>query len=448
MATESTSTTTSLSLAADLVPVYIKEKLLMIAEKNTIFMDIGDKEDLPENNGKTVQFTRYERLPLPTTPLTESDSPASTALTTSIVQAVMDQWGQVVNISDVAELTVRHPVMRTALQRLGTAGAELMDREVQKVLMGSSNVYFPNARTSRSALVAGDFLGTDDIRKIVSTLRNNGAPNYDGTNYVGVFDPFVEMDISKDSTFVTAASYSIIKTLLNGEIGQWMGVRWKRSNFIPIITRISAGAASVGNVLPGAAGNLNSANMVGFANLNVQWKVTRLDSQTGFETAIGDSTAQTITAGDVLRITLTQATIGNGTYNIYASLEGGVAGTETFQLRVVVAGANVIIDIAKGIGTGTEVTTGNTPAIVVRATGALAPANASSAGNVHTTYVFGKESFGVVTLQGMKTYLTPQTASDSDPLVQRRKMGYKCFWKAVIKNTAFFTRAESLSAFN
>src|SRR5436190_10574411 len=157
------------------------------------------------------------------------------------MQSVMDQWGQVVNISDVAELTVRHPVMRVGTQRLGTAGAELMDREVQKVLMGSSNVYFPNARASRSALVAGDFLGTDDIRKMVSTLRSNGAPNYDGSNYVGVFDPFVEMDISKDATYVTAASYSNIKTLLNGEVGQWMGVRWKRSNFIPIISRISAG---------------------------------------------------------------------------------------------------------------------------------------------------------------------------------------------------------------
>lgn len=440
MATETTSNTTSLSLAADLVPVYIKEKLLSVAEKQTIFMDIGDKEDLPEGNGKTVQFTRYERLTLPTTPLTESDSPASTALTTSIVQAVMDQWGQVVNISDVAELTVRHPVMRTALQRLGTAGAELMDREVQKVLMGSSNVYFPNARTSRSGLLAGDFLGTDDVRKIVSTLRSNGAPNYDGSNYVGVFDPFVEMDISKDATFVTASSYSNLKTLLNGEVGQWMGVRWKRSNYIPVLSVISTGFTIT------AAGNTSVNSFTGFAaGSTVQVTVTKLDATTGFETGISATQAVTNAAAFRAIGTITAA----GTYNIYCTLENGAAGTQTFQFRLTFAGSTITWNIAKGIGGGVETPTSATaPEFVVRATGAVAPPAASAAGNVHTTYVFGKESFGVVSLQGMKTYMSPATASDSDPLVQRRKMGYKVMFKAVIKNTAFFTRAESLSAFN
>lgn len=436
MATETTSNTTSLSLAADLVPVYIKEKLLSIAEKQTVFMDIADKEDLPDNNGKTVQFTRYERLALPTTPLTESDSPASTALTTSIVQAVMDQWGQVVNISDVAELTVKHPVMRVALSRLGTAGAELMDREIQKVLQGSSNVYFPNARTSRSGLLAGDFLGTDDIRKIVSTLRANGAPNFDGSNFVGVFDPFVEMDISKDSTFVTASSYSNLKTLLNGEVGQWMGVRWKRSNLIPIITQLAAVTTAAITTAPATA--------TGFA-ATVQAKVTRLDPSTGFETAIANGVPiATAGASGTAQITIAVA----GTFNIYLSLDGGAAGTETFQIRVTGPTTGTHVRINKGIGTSSEVITATAADIIVRSTGAVAPPNTTAAGNVHTTYVFGKESFGVVSLQGMKTYMTAASASDSDPLVQRRKMGYKVMFKAVIKNTAFFSRAEALSMFN
>ena len=38
---------TSSSLASDLVPLLIKEKLLMLAEKELVFYDIGDKEDLP-----------------------------------------------------------------------------------------------------------------------------------------------------------------------------------------------------------------------------------------------------------------------------------------------------------------------------------------------------------------------------------------------------------------
>jgi len=113
-----------------------------------------------------------------------------------------------------------------------------------------------------------------------------------------------------------------------------------------------------------------------------------------------------------------------------------------------VAGTSFQLKVYKGLGTGVVVNTGLTQEIVVSITGAIAPPDTSTAGNVHTTYVFGKESFGVVDLSGMKTYMTPPTASDSDPLVQRRKIGWKQMFKAVIKNTDFFRRLESLSAFN
>lgn len=445
MPSEITSTTTSLSLSADLVPLYIKEKLLSLAEKQTVFMDIADKEDLPEGNGKTVQFTRYERLALPNSPITESDTPSSTALTTSLVQAVMDQWGAIVNISDVAELTVKHPVMRVAMQRLGTQSGETIDREIQKVLMGSSNINFPNARTSRSGLLAGDFPSTDDVRKIVSTLRANGAMNYDGSNFLGVFDPYIEMDISKDATFVTASSYSNLKTLLNGEVGQWMGVRWKRSNLIPIFVNL----VTTGFTL-NLAGAAVPTSMTAFTTSSTgSLKITKLDSATGFETQIMASQPVTFAAGTGYAVTTTNS----GIFNLYVTLESGAAGTETFQTRFTGPTTGTGIRIAKGIGTGAEATTGTagqpTAAdLVVRATGAVAPPNTSTAGNVHITYVFGKESFGVVSLQGLKTYMTSATSSDSDPLVQRRKMGWKTMFKAVIKNTDFYRRLESLSAFN
>ena len=64
------------------------------------------------------------------------------------------------------------------------------------------------------------------------------------------------------------------------------------------------------------------------------------------------------------------------------------------------------------------------------------------------SYVFGKESFGVVDLAGLETTLTPSTPTDSDPLKQRRKCGWKQLYKAVIKNTSYFERLETLSAFN
>src|SRR5438046_9583271 len=93
---------TTATLVADLVPKLIKEKLLSIAERQTIFYELGDKEKLPEGEGKTIQFNRYERLPLPNAPLSEGVTPTETPLTLSSVQDVVDQWGAPVELADVA----------------------------------------------------------------------------------------------------------------------------------------------------------------------------------------------------------------------------------------------------------------------------------------------------------------------------------------------------------
>lgn len=435
MAVETNMSTTQ-SLAADIIPLLIKEKMLSISDKQTVFFEIGDRETLPEGNGKTVQFTRYERLTLPSVPLSESDTPTATPLTTSIVQAVVDQWGAVVALSDVAQMTVRHPALRVAQQRLGTQHAETIDREIQKVLMGGSNATFANNKTTRLALAAGDVLTTDDVRRVVSTLRATGTPSYDEQgNFVGVFDPYVEMDVTKDGTFVNAMSFSQVRQLLVGEVGQWMGVRWKRSNLIPIITTL---AFTPGSVTTGLG---TFTPFTGGAD-TVQIKVTRLDANTGFETEIDASTG--ITNGANFKVSLPTTTFPNDgrTYNIYASVANGAAGTETFQLQVTGAGQQIFL--FKAIGTDAETALNR----VLRITGSLAPPDTSTAGNVHISYIMGREAFGVVELGGLTTTITPAAPVDSDPLMQRRKVGWKQLFKAVIKNVDFFRRLESLSAFN
>ena len=429
---------TSQSLASDLVPVYIKEKLLSIAEKNLVFYDLADKENLPEGNGKTIQFSRYERLPLPITPLVEGVTPGGSDLTVSTVQAVVDQWGDFVPITDVAELTVKHPALRIAIDRLATQHDETLDRETQVVLMGGNNVTFAGAATSRDTLVPGDVMTTDLIRLVVATLRQQGAMTYDGRNFMGVVDPFVEMDLSKDSTFVTAASYQNLVALMNAEIGKWMGVRWKTSNLIPIISLIAlttiytATATDVGAPVGG------EVNFTATSSVLVQ--VTQLDPQTHFETGV--SAVQTVTNGASFSVTVTIASgAPSGVYKIYVSLVNGAVATLQ-QVDVHTTGTT---DTFVFIMAGTPSAANR---FVVTASGAVAPPAPPSGANVHISYVFGKESFGVCDLGGLRTTLTPNVPSDSDPLVQRRKAGWKQIWKAVIKNTQFFERIESLSAFN
>jgi N4-gp56 family major capsid protein len=444
-ATSSDVLTSATTLTADTIPLLIKEKLLSIAEKQTVFYELADKENLPEGNGKTIQFTRYERLNLPTTTITEGTPPAAQSLTTSVVQAVVDQWGATVALTDVAMLTVKHPVLRVAQDRLGTQHSETVDREIIKSLLGGSNVSFPAPRTSRSGLIAGDYPTTDLMRTVVSGLRATGAPTFDAGMYAGVVDPYHEMDLTKDATFVNAASYSNIRSLFVNEIGQWMGVRWKRSNLIPIFTTTGLGTWTwAADTTLATAGGFG-ASSVGFAaGTTSRAKVTKVDPVTGFETIIQAETTVTNAGAFGVRVTAPTAT---GVFNLYVTLESGATGTATFQLQVTNP-TGQLYGFCKLGGANAVTTTYTGGAFTIKATGAVAPADTSTAGNVHVGWVFGREAFGVIDLAGLQTFLTPAQANQADPLAQLRYVGWKQLFKTVLKNTSFFTRFEALSAYN
>ena len=427
---------TSASMSPDVLAVYMMDELLDRAEKDTVFWAICEKSEIPKGSGKTAQFTRYERLPLPEAPLEESVTPVATPITLSTVDAVLDQWGAVVSMSDIVVLIIKHPLLQQARELLTLQHNELVDREVQVVAMGSSNIYFAANKTSRASLVATDVITTDDVRRLVSRLRSNGAPPFTGGMYKGIVDPFVEMDISKDSTFQLAGTYSNLTTLKDADIGRWMGVEWSRSNNIPILSALAAAAYTI------ATNAVIPAGATGFdANSHVKVLVTRMDPNTGFEIGIGAETDVTGAGAYAAQVTI-NAAAPTGTYKVYATMMNGAVGTETLQLRVKhVAGASGdSVALVKG-GAPTD---GKT--FVVTSSGPLAPPVPPAAVNVHISYVLGRGYLGATTLDALKTYIVNATASESDPLAQRTKTGWKQLFKALVLNPDFGTRVESASA--
>src|SRR5262245_37752620 len=115
---------TSTTLVNDLAPLWLQDELLAIAQKLTVFQDIGDTPNMPDGEGKTYSAQRYERLPLPGAPLTEGITPDSTALVVNKVTAILEQWGMVVSLTDVGLMTTKHGAdggHGPARQRLGRA---------------------------------------------------------------------------------------------------------------------------------------------------------------------------------------------------------------------------------------------------------------------------------------------------------------------------------------
>ena len=430
------------TLAPDIVGIWLRDELLERAERQTVFWDLADKTQLPRGNGQVVQFTRYEYLVLPEAPLEESVTPQATPLTISTVQAVVDQWGAQCAISDRAEMTVRHPVMQITRDLLGDQHDQTIDREMQVVIMGTTGVGFAGNVASRSALTAANVLRTDDIRRQVATLRSQGARTYELGAFKGVFDPFVEGDLTKDPTFVNAGVYSDLITLKDFEVGKWMGVRWMRSNFIPIISLMPSSYYTITALTAGSI----PAGGTGFAlNSHVKIKITQLDPNTKFETVISAEQDLTNAAAFAASIQLNGA--GNvaptATYKIYCTLEGGASGTETFQLRFRLnTGANQTVNLVKA-GTGLPAN-----AFVVTGTGAIAPPDPPASINVHLTYIMGRGFIGATELGGLEAFFVPRRPSDTDPLAQRARASWKQIFKAVVLNPDFGRRLESASDFS
>jgi N4-gp56 family major capsid protein len=423
-------------MSPDILAVYMMDELLERAERDTVFWNLAEKSTIPKGSGKTAQFTRYERLPLPEAPLEESVTPQATPITLSTVDAVLDQWGAVVSMSDIVVLVIKHPLVQQARELLTLQHNELVDREVQVVAMGSSNVYFAGNVTSRASLTQASVITTDDVRRMVANLRSQGAPTYAGGRLRGVVDPFVEMDISKDSTFQLAGTFSQIETLRDADVGRWMGVDWMRSNYIPIISLMNAAFyASTANTTIPTGGT-------GFAaGSTVRVVVTRMDPQTGFETQIGAETAVTNAAAFAAQVAI-QGAAPSGSYKVYSTMQGGATGTATLQVRIKHTAGNV--DTVNLVGSGAP-STGN--AFVVTGSGPVAPPIPPATINVHISYVMGRGYLGATTLDALKTYVVPATASESDPLAQRTKAGWKQMFKALVLNPLFGTRVESASAF-
>jgi N4-gp56 family major capsid protein len=442
---------TDFSSVSDDAVLYIAEKTLMIAHKIVRFYEMADKAKLPSQSSKTFQYTRYERLALPQSALSDGVTPSDTSMTVTPVTAVSEQWGAVVTITDVAELTIRHKPLQKAINLLGVQSAETIDREIFKVLLGGTNVFYPGATAGRLNIASGDVLSSSVLAKIVSALRSYGAMGIDkpkggpaedpelGDDYAAVVDPYVEQDISTtDTDFKAANVYNNTKVLWNGEIGSWKGFRFVRSNLLPILT--SAAAAVTAD---------NTADN-GTLVLNSSWRVmvTGVDDTFGYEKVIYQSSEQDTAndANNAHTITVTIPATAGFTYNIYASAVVALNGTTTATAMTLQGSGfapSASIKIGSSVGTATATR------LALTTTGAASPPQQNAAGSkVHLSFFIGKEAYTCVDLMNLQSTLTAPVATDSDPLIQRRKAGWKTMFKAVINNDNFFARCESESAFD
>ena len=428
---------------------FIADEVLPLARRRLVAYQFGDPLTLPKGRGTVYTATRYQRVPLPYAPLAEGVPPVGQTITLQQVTAFCQQWGDRITLSDVAELTIKHPLMHPAERLIALQIGETLDRNTFNSLMAGTQVNTVNSRGSRAALVAGDVMNVHEINRAFGALDTIGSPRYDGDeetdtkikadaggakasnnprampHYTSITHPLVIQDMRENSTFVLASTYSDVYRLYNSEFGEWGGVRFCSSQLCPSWTGVAAIQGAVG-----AAGNLATATYY------VQ--VTAVDTQNQYESQIYQVSNALAVVGPTGSINVTLPALAGYTFNVYIGTT-----SSPVNLGLSPQGPN------QGVlqGQATQLSPGQTVSITGTGVSQVPPAAPATGLTVYPVFIFGRGAYGQVVLDNVKIMLLTQ-ADKSDPLNQLRVVGWKSFWGTIILNQLFFMRVECLSNFS
>ena len=439
-------TNQSTSYQAD-VEAYIQEEVEPLARRQLVAYQFGKPLRLEPNRGTTYTASRYQRLPLPFAQLQEGVAPPGEALTLQQVTATAQQWGDRVIVTDVANLTIKHPLFQQAIQLIAIQMPETLERNTLNTLLTGTQINFVNSRANRAALLATDVMSPHEVNRIVGGLLTYGAPRFMGDeredmmieaganrpdrapaviqHFVALMHPLVSQDMRENATIVNAWSYSEVNRLYNNELGPWGGCRFVETNMMPFWT----GNAAISGTALSSGGSL--------ATGTYYVQVTAAPYLTSVEQQIYQVSGSISVTGPAGSIQVSLPLLPNYIFNVYigtttapSNLGLSALGPQTGPLA----------------GQATQLAGNQTVTITGIGTSQTPPAAPATGVTVFPTIFIANHSYGQVLLENPEYhYLTG--ADKSDPLNQTRVVSWKVFYGSIILNQAFLARTEASSAF-
>lgn len=435
---------------------FLVNKLLDRSYIKLVMAGICDNIQMREGAGLIAYMVRYKRMYVPVTTLTEGSTPTQSSFTLEEVTVTLDQWGDYLEITDVAQLTVKHPLMTQCQELLADNAARVMDREITIVLLAGTNVqYGDGSVTTRATVTSAMKISNPVIGQVRVTMVGNGAPprggpsgdarqtpasgNFqNGLNYVAIAGPQVIQDVMDPSTsfgtWVSAATYNNAKQLYAAEAGTWLGIRFVETNFIPKFVRLgnATTAAAAGADAGGITGMTLAVGSGSLANATYYWKVTRKDLLRGFEENISIEHSTATGAGSS-SLSFTMPSTAGYVYNIYLGSSSGDSNLKLAASNVAASSVNNITAVSSSTTTA--------PANL------RAVADGSDPSALHPVFIVAEAAVSWVGFYKPRFLMSGTGATNTDPLAQRRTVGFKFFGKAVIKDQTRLLRLEIPSAY-
>lgn len=212
------------------ISTYYERVFLARAMKRLIHEQGAQKKTMPAGEGSSIKFTRHAPLAVVTTALTEGSNPSEVNLTASTVSASVAEYGNTSKISRFLSTTSIDRNNKEKIELFGQNMGETIDTLAREELFSGGTAQLAGGNSQLSAVAASNVLSAAEIKKAVRTLEGNSAMRYDDGFYMGKIQPFTWYDLIGDSTWVNAKTYSDVRDLYMGEVGELFGVRFALTN--------------------------------------------------------------------------------------------------------------------------------------------------------------------------------------------------------------------------
>lgn len=223
------------------------EKVFLERAKVQLVNEQGaQKRTHPGNSGRTINFTRQEPIAINTTPLAEASNPAACVITASTVSVTLSEYGAHTIHSKLLSLTSIDEGMKEVVDSFGQNMGETLNAIAGNVL-ACGTAFFPNSRNV-STVTTGDVLNASAIIYAVQAQELAKALPYADGFFLGKTTIQNKVSLLKDSTWINAKTYSDVKDLYKGEMGELYQVRWLL-NGQTVSGNGNAGAAACTSVL-------------------------------------------------------------------------------------------------------------------------------------------------------------------------------------------------------
>ena len=221
---------------------YFSKELLEYIVKSLQLVQFANKAPLPSKAGaKDIKWFRFDEpksgLHSDGGAITELDTEGGTAvteraLTLEEVTASLVQYGQIISLTDILQLTELFNHVEHAVRINGQDAALHADTIVRDKLCSAvtgKQTRFANGLGSYSAVqtestAANAVVEFNDLLDCATQLKQNNTSQIAGS-FIAVASPEVISDLMKTNGWQNAASYSAVEQLFKGEVGKLWGTK-------------------------------------------------------------------------------------------------------------------------------------------------------------------------------------------------------------------------------